>query len=73
MKNELENNLPGQLAKPTLRALRAAGYDSPEQLSKVTLDELKRHHGIGPNAIKILEKTLRETGPSFLEGEKEKK
>ena len=38
--NELESDLPAELASPARRALAAAGYTHLEQLTKVTEAEL---------------------------------
>ncbi len=68
MKNimtQQESDLPNELAKPAQRALHAAGYLRLEQLTKVSETELKRLHGIGPNAIKQLRRALEALGLSF--------
>lgn len=65
--------MPKQLANPARHALQNAGYNNLEQLSKISVDELKRLHGIGPNAIKILQTALREMGLSFADGGRPKK
>ena len=47
--------LPATLAAPARRALEGAGYSSLEQLSRATEAELKRLHGVGPMAIRVIE------------------
>ncbi len=68
MKNDPDHNqdsdLP-KLASPARRALDAAGYTRLEQLTQVSEAELKKLHGIGPNAIEALRKALAEKGLGF--------
>jgi len=54
-----------KLAQPALRALAGAGYSRLEQLTQIKESELKRLHGIGPNALKQLHFALEEKGWSF--------
>ena len=61
----LESNLPAGLAQPAVRALTQAGLTHLEQLTNVSEAELKKLHGIGPNAIKQLREALRNQGLSF--------
>ncbi len=49
-----ESNLPKELAAPARRALAGAGYTRLEQLTKVSEAEIKKLHGIGPNALHVL-------------------
>ena len=63
-----ESDLPIELAKPAQRALHAAGYLRLEQFTKVSETELKRLHGIGPSAIKMLRRALDAKGLSFADG-----
>lgn len=58
------SDLP-KLAQPAVRALHGAGYFRLEQLTQVKASELKKLHGMGPNALKVLEAALRERGLSF--------
>jgi uncharacterized protein YdhG (YjbR/CyaY superfamily) len=53
------------LAAPAVRALKANQISSLKLLSKITLDELKSYHGIGPNSIKQITKALNEAGLKF--------
>src|SRR5690349_4280731 len=52
-KSATEGDFP-KLAAPAQRALAGAGYTSLEHLAKVSEDEIKNLHGIGPNALKQL-------------------
>ena len=67
-----ESDLPIELAAPARRALVGAGYLRLEQLTKVSETELKRLHGIGPNAIKKLRIALDAKGLSFADGKTRK-
>lgn len=67
--NRSENsNLPPGLSAPARRALDAAGIRSLEQLARFSEDEIKRLHGIGPNALRQLHDALHEHGLSFRAG-----
>jgi predicted flap endonuclease-1-like 5' DNA nuclease len=68
-----ESNLPPKLAQPALRALHGAGYTRLEQLAEVSEDDIKRLHGIGPNAIAQLRRALESAGLSFASGKQSKK
>jgi DNA-directed RNA polymerase alpha subunit len=46
------------LAKPAQRALANAGFNKLSQLSKITEKELLALHGMGPNAMKNIKKSL---------------
>lgn len=61
-----ESDLPLGLARPALRALVGAGLTQLEQISKRSEDELKKLHGIGPNAIEQLRQALKVKGLSFV-------
>jgi DNA-directed RNA polymerase alpha subunit len=69
--DEQSSDLP-KLSQPALRALAAAGVQRLEQLTKFSENEVKRWHGIGPNAINELRRALHEKGLSFV-GEVEKR
>ncbi len=53
-----DNRLPTNLPKPALRALAAAGYTELDQLAEVSEAELRALHGIGPNAVEKLRRSL---------------
>lgn len=63
--NQPESDLPAKLASPARRALVNAGYLRLEQLANVTESEIKQLHGIGPNALDLLRRTLQEKGLAF--------
>jgi hypothetical protein len=67
------SDLPIDLSRPAQRALSEAGYLQLEQLTKVSETELKRLHGIGPNAIKKLRLALDAQGLSFTNEKTSKK
>jgi DNA-directed RNA polymerase alpha subunit len=50
-----------RLAKPALRTLRAAGYDSLAKLARASDTELLQLHGMGKNALR----TIREHAPAM--------
>jgi hypothetical protein len=56
---------PPRIAKPAQRALANAGYTGLDQLSAVSEAELRRMHGMGPNAIEQLRAALAERGLTF--------
>ena len=64
-KIQAENDLPTGLAQPALRALAGAGIHGLEQLSKFSENEIRRLHGIGPNALEKLTQAMAEKGLSF--------
>lgn len=53
------------MGEPARRALAAAGYTHLEQMAGVPVTELKKLHGIGPKALRILAGELRNRGLSF--------
>jgi hypothetical protein len=55
------------LAAPARRALAGAGYTTLEQLAEVREHEIAGLHGMGPNAVEKLRRTLAEHGLSFAE------
>lgn len=57
--------LPTNLPKPAQRALAAAGYTELDQLTRVSEAELRALHGIGPNALEQLRRSLAARGQSF--------
>jgi hypothetical protein len=67
-----ETDLPMKLGKPAERALAAAGIQRLAQLTKFSEAEIKKLHGVGPNAINKLRSALMAKGLSFAD-EKQKK
>lgn len=66
--NNEDGDLPAGLAAPARRALAGAGIQRLEQLTKFSETEIKRLHGIGPNAVKQLRNALIDKGLSFASG-----
>lgn len=67
--DEQESDLPGGLSAPAKRALAGAGISSLDQLARMSEAEVKKLHGIGPNALDKLRRALDAKGLSFA-GEK---
>ncbi len=67
-----ESDFPARLSAPARRALNGAGYVRLEQLTRVSESDLKKLHGMGPQAINLLRTALEEKDLSFAE-EKSKK
>ena len=65
-----ESDLP-KLASPAQRALAGAGIERLEQLARFSEEQLKQLHGIGPNALKQLQRALQAKGLSFAKGKPE--
>ena len=59
------DGLPRGIGAPATRALTAAGYTELQQLAGVPRPELERLHGVGPKALRILEKELENRGLSL--------
>jgi len=59
-----KNDLP-KLSAPAHRALAAAGGKHLKDLTKFSEAEVKKWHGIGPNAMDQLRQALKEQGLSF--------
>jgi Bacterial RNA polymerase, alpha chain C terminal domain len=62
--NQPASDLP-KLSAPAQRALAGAGISNLKQLSKFTEADIKKLHGIGPNAIKELQAALKAKGLAF--------
>ena len=67
-----ETDLPTKLSQPAQRALAGAGIQKLKQLSKFNEAEVKKLHGIGPNAMGQLQAALTAKGLSFAEPRKGK-
>lgn len=61
----MSNDLPAGLAKPAVRALTNAGLLNLEQVSRMSENDIKQLHGIGPNAMKLIRAALKEKGLTF--------
>lgn len=55
------DSLP-RIGAPAARGLSAAGYSSLKDLADADRAELSRLHGVGPKALGIIEKALKEHG-----------
>ena len=60
-----EPGLPGNIGAPATRALNTAGYTRLSQLANVPASELKKLHGVGPRALRLLQESLEEHGMSL--------
>ena len=67
-----ENDLPPKLGAPAERALVGAGYTRLEQFTSVSEADIKKLHGVGPNAIAKLRDALHAKGLAFAEKTKSK-
>ena len=61
----MQTEFPDRMGKVALQALALNGYTRYEELTRVTVKELSRIHGVGPRAIRILEEELKARGLSF--------
>ena len=57
--------LPGNIGAPAARALIAAGYTELGQLADVPAADLKKLHGVGPKALRLLQEALARQGKSL--------
>jgi hypothetical protein len=62
---ESDSGFPKTIGAPATRALVNAGYTDLSALANVPAGELKKLHGIGPKALRILQEALRERGQSL--------
>jgi len=60
-----EAGFPGNIGAPATRALNAAGYARLGQLANVPAAELKKLHGVGPKALRLLQEALEQHGMSL--------
>jgi hypothetical protein len=57
--------LPRNIGAPATRALTAAGYTELRQLADVPVADLKKLHGVGPKALRLLQEALEHHGMSL--------
>lgn len=57
-----------KLAAPARRALIGAGYSTLQQLAKAREADIAALHGIGPNALGVLQRELKARGLAFQKG-----
>jgi hypothetical protein len=60
-----DQTLPRNIGAPATRALTAAGYTNLNQLADVPVAELKKLHGVGPKALRLLQEALEQQGLSL--------
>ncbi|HEX9520026.1 MAG TPA: hypothetical protein VF940_28100 [Streptosporangiaceae bacterium] len=60
-----ETGFPKSIGAPATRALIGAGYTELRQLAGVPAVELKRLHGMGPKALRLLQEALEQQGLSL--------
>ena len=60
-----DSGLPRNIGAPATRALTAAGYTELAQLANVPAVELSKLHGVGPQALRLLQEALQERGMSL--------
>jgi hypothetical protein len=58
-------DFPKSIGAPATRALVGAGYSNLSELAGVSAAELKKLHGMGPRALRILQEALEESGKSL--------
>lgn len=58
-------DLPRNIGAPATRALTAAGYTRLSELANVPAAELKKLHGVGPKALRLLQEALEQHGMSL--------
>jgi hypothetical protein len=58
-------DLPKGIGAPATRALTAAGYTDLCQLAGVPTSDLKKLHGVGPKALRVLQEDLEKAGMSL--------
>jgi len=59
------DGLPANIGAPATRALTGSGYTGLGQLAGVPAAELKKLHGIGPKALRLLQEALQARGKSL--------
>jgi hypothetical protein len=60
-----DQGLPGNIGAPATRALTAAGYTELRQLGDVPAAELRKLHGVGPRALRLLQEARQAQGMSL--------
>jgi hypothetical protein len=60
-----ERGPPRNIGAPATRALTAAGYTELRQLADVPVADLKKLHGVGPKALRLLQEALEQHGMSL--------
>lgn len=65
MAEQDESGFPRGIGAPATRALHGAGYTQLPQLAGVPAADLKKLHGMGPKALRILQEALQAQGLSL--------
>jgi hypothetical protein len=60
-----QEGLPRNIGAPATRALTAAGYTELRHLANVPVTELRKLHGVGPKALRLLQEALEQHGLSL--------
>jgi hypothetical protein len=60
-----DEGLPRNIGAPATRALTAAGFTEVRQLADVPAADLKKLHGVGPKALRLLQEALEQRGLSL--------
>jgi hypothetical protein len=60
-----DSGFPCGIGAPATRALTAAGYSQLRQLAGVPAADLKKLHGMGPKALRVLQEALEAQGLSL--------
>ena len=60
-----DTGFPHGIGGPATRALHGAGYTQLRQLAGVPAADLKKLHGMGPKAVRVLQAALEEQGLSL--------
>jgi predicted flap endonuclease-1-like 5' DNA nuclease len=60
-----DSGFPSGIGAPATRALTAAGYSQLRQLAGVPAADLKKLHGMGPKALRVLPEALEAQGLSL--------
>jgi hypothetical protein len=60
-----DTDFPHGIGAPATRALVGAGYSQLGQLAGVPVAELKKLHGMGPKALRLLQDALEREGQSL--------
>lgn len=65
MQGQGDTGFPRGIGAPATRALQGAGYTQLHQLAGLPVAELKKLHGMGPKALRVLQEALEEQGLSL--------
>jgi predicted flap endonuclease-1-like 5' DNA nuclease len=65
MAEQDDSGFPRGIGAPATRALHGAGYTQLRQLAGVPVADLKKLHGMGPKALRVLQEALGAKGLSL--------